>query len=71
MRKSILQLLIVGGLASWAAPGLAQGSPQQQRYVTAAEEFFGNPPSAAARSGCGAGSAKDVVASKSWRNRCE
>jgi hypothetical protein len=33
MRKSLLTLIIVGVLASWAAPGLAADNPQQQRMA--------------------------------------
>jgi hypothetical protein len=78
MQKSLLKLLIMGSLAGWAAPGLAQDNPQQQRmpaYTMTADGFFtaylGDPPSATKRSDCSAGSAKDVVASKTWRDRCE
>jgi hypothetical protein len=78
MRKSLLKLIIVGALAGWAAPGLAQDSPQQQRVpasVTMADGsltyWLGDPPSSTKRSDCSAGSAKDVVASKTWRDRCE
>jgi hypothetical protein len=87
MRKSLLTLIVVGTLASGATPGFAAENTQQQRVeryaampngmngVAAQEAFFNpylsNPPSATKRSGCSAGSAKDVVASKNWRDRCE
>ena len=61
------------------SPALAQdNNPQQQRVpasVTVADGSFtswlGDPPSSTKRSDCSAVSAKDVVASKTWRDRCE
>jgi hypothetical protein len=86
MRKSLLTVIVIAALASAAAPALtAENTPPQRvadsaaidgmTSVAAGETFstssLGNPLSATKRSGCSAGSAKDVVVSKNWRDRCE
>jgi len=86
VRKSLLTVIVVAALASGAAPALTAENTPPQRVadsgavdgmtgVAAGETSFtsslGNPPLATKRSGCSAGSAKDVVASKNWRDRCE
>jgi hypothetical protein len=79
MRQSLLSLIVVGALTSWAVPGLAAQQQRVEHYapngtsgVAAEGTFFtyylGDPPSVTELPNCTAGSAKDVGRNK---NKCE
>jgi len=67
MRKSLLTVIVVGALASGAAPGLTAENTQQRVEHYAAMPngmsgaYLSNPPSETKLPTCTAGSAKDVA----------